>query len=166
VSYLIRATGFAVLAFVVIQLFPVDLSGPPDSGPLVIQDPQVASLVERACSDCHTNGTDWPWYARVAPGSWVTARHVREGREELNFSTWGDLGVRRQFSKLGEVIDHVESGEMPLRSYTWGHAEARLTDQERQTLVDWAAELRAELRSAGRGRRGEGDRSETDPSGS
>lgn len=165
-SYLIRAAVFATLAFAVIQLFPVDLSGPPDSGPLVIDDPEVASLVDRACSDCHTNSTDWPWYARVAPGSWVTARHVREGREELNFSTWGELALRRQFAKLGEVIDHVESGEMPLRSYTWGHPEARLTDQERQTLVDWAAELRTELRSAGRAQRGDTKRPQPDPSGS
>ena len=162
-SYLTRVLAFAALAFGVIQLFPVDLSGPPDSAPLVIEDPAIAAMVDRACSDCHTNQTDWPWYARVAPASWLTARHVREGREELNFSTWGDLAVRRQYSKLGEVIEHVESGEMPLPSYTWAHPKARLSEAERVALIDWAEELRNELRSAERTRRGESEEDRTQP---
>jgi hypothetical protein len=162
-SYLIRALAFAALAFGVIQLFPVDLSGPPDSGPLVIEDPAIAAIVDRACSDCHTNQTDWPWYAHIAPASWLTARHVREGREELNFSTWGELAVRRQFSKLGEVIEYVENGEMPLPSYTWAHPEARLGEADRQALIDWATELRNELRSAERTQRGEGEEDRTRP---
>lgn len=160
-AYLGRTLAFAVLAFGVLQLFPVDTSVPPDSDPLVIQDAQIASIVDRACSDCHTNNTRWPWYARVAPASWLLARHVREGREELNLSAWGELAIRRQYSKLGEVIEYVESGEMPLRSYTWGHPEARLTDADRQALVEWAGALREELRSAERKRRAEGDRDRT-----
>ena len=152
---LVRTLGFALLAFGVLQLFPVDVPAPPDSEPLVIQDARIASLVDRACADCHSNHPDWPWYAQVAPASWLTSRHVREGREELNFSTWGELAVRRQFSKLGEVVDYVESGEMPLRSYTWGHPEARLTAGERQAIIDWAQGLRNELRSASRGGEGE-----------
>ena len=147
-DYPLRTLGFGLLALGVLQLFPVDVSAPPDSGPLVIEDAQVAAIVDRACADCHTNHPDWPWYAGVAPASWLLARHVREAREELNFSTWGDLAVRRRFSKLGEVIDNVESGDMPLPSYTWGHPDARLSEEDRQALVNWAHEMRSQLRTA------------------
>ena len=154
-----RTLVFAVLAFAVLQLFPVDVAAPPDSDPLVIENAEVAEVVGRACVDCHTNHPDWPWYAQVAPASWITAGHVREGRSKLNFATWGELAVRRQYSKLGQVVDHVESREMPLRSYTWGHPEARLTAEERQTLVEWAESLRVELRAASQRSRG-GDEEE------
>ncbi len=160
---ILRIVGLVVGPLVLLQFFPVDDDAPPDSGPLVIHDAEVASIVSRACADCHTNYPDWPWYSQVAPVSWVLARHVREGRADLNFSTWGDLALRRQYSKLGQVVDNVESGEMPMPSYTWGHPDARLTQEERETLIQWAESLRVELRADSRGSRGGDDDGEARP---
>jgi hypothetical protein len=109
----------------------------------------MADIVERACADCHTHDTVWPWYSRVAPVSWWVVDHVEEGREHLNFSTWGTQDSDRQDHKLEELVEYVENREMPLRSYMARHPEARITDEERQKLVDWADSLRAELGGSG-----------------
>lgn len=137
--------GVVVLVLVVLQLIPVERSNPPESGPLVIQDAGVADVFDRACADCHTHRTTWPWYSKVAPVSWWVVDHVEEGREHLNLSTWASLSPDDQDHKLEEWVEMVEEGEMPLPSYTWGHPEARLTDAERETLMAWARAKRAEL---------------------
>lgn len=129
---------FTALALIVMQVLPVDRSDPPDDGPMEIGDPVVAEIVERACVDCHTNHTTWPWYSKIAPVSWWIADHVEEGREHLNLSEWGALDASGQDHKLEELAEYVENREMPLPSYTWLHGEARLTDEERRALVDWA----------------------------
>lgn len=140
-----KVFGFAAVALLVMQALPVDRSDKPVNGPIEIGDPVVGEIVERACVDCHTNHTTWPWYAKVAPLSWWIAHHVEEGREHLNLSEWAALDAREQDHKLEEVVEHVEEREMPLPSYTWLHAEARLTDEERQTVIAWAKAMRAEL---------------------
>lgn len=137
--------GLVALALVVMQLFPVERSNPPEMGPLAIHDPVVADIVDRACADCHTHSTTWPWYSRVAPVSWWLSNHVEEGREHLNFSVWAGQEASRQDHKLEEVVEYVEDREMPLRSYMLGHPEARITDAERQALVDWANAERRRL---------------------
>lgn len=160
----VRMLGFGGLALVAMQVFPVDRSAPPDDGPLEISDPVVADIVDRACADCHTNDTRWPWYGYVAPASWFLAKHVEEGRQHLNLSTWSDQSARRQASKLREMVDEVESGEMPLPSYLRGHPEARLTDEERATLIAWAEEMEGQVRgSARRGSNRDDDAGTRDP---
>lgn len=163
---MLRLIGFVAGPLLLLQFFPVNDAGPPDSGPLVIDDAEVAAIVGKACVDCHTNHPDWPWYSQIAPVSWIMARHVREGREKLNLSTWGELPLRRQFSKLGLMADHVESGEMPLPSYTWGHPDARLTQEEREKPIEWAQSRRGELRAASRQNRGGEDDAEPRSGGS
>lgn len=69
--------------------------------------------------DCHSHETVWPWYASVAPGKFLMAKHVQDGRSELNFSTWGEYTPRRQGRKFEEIAELVEGGSMPERSYTW-----------------------------------------------
>lgn len=92
--------------------------------------PRTRVLAERACFDCHSNQTKWPWYAS-APlvGLWM-GDHVDEGREKLNFSTWSTPG-----KDAHEAADVVEEGEMPLSSYTWLHGEATLSAEEKSALV-------------------------------
>jgi hypothetical protein len=139
------AGGVAVLSLVV-QLVPVDRSNPPvTDAALALPGGQAGRVLETACLDCHSHQTTWPWYSSVAPVSWWLSRHVSEGREHLNFSTWADLPPDRQDHKLEELIEMVGEGEMPLRSYTLGHPEARLGDEERQALLTWARELRRQL---------------------
>jgi hypothetical protein len=91
----------------------------------------------------------WPWYSRVAPVSWLLAYDVIEGREELNFSTWGRYDSARQRKKLAETIETLKEGEMPPGFYTIMHPAARLADADRQAIVAWASAARAEAPSTG-----------------
>jgi mono/diheme cytochrome c family protein len=92
--------------------------------------PRTRELTARACFDCHSNETRWPWYSNVAPVSWLVQRDVDEGREEVNFSEWGT-----SLEESGEPAEAVAEGEMPPWYYTPLHPEARLTPEERQALV-------------------------------
>jgi len=98
-------------------------------------------ILDKACNDCHSNKTRYPWYANVQPVAWWVADHVNEGKDELNFSEFRKRKVAIQNHKLEEVIETVKEHEMPLPSYTWMgmHPEADLTDEERVAITDWAA---------------------------
>lgn len=98
----------------------------------------VKQVLEKACYNCHSNHTDYPWYTHVQPLGWWLAHHVEEGKAELNFSEFGQLSARRQLSKMKSVAGSVEEGSMPLPSYLWTHPEARLTDAEKQLIMEWA----------------------------
>lgn len=98
----------------------------------------VTSILEAACYDCHSYETRYPWYNHIAPVSWWLANHVREGREHLNFNTFGTLPAEDRAHALEEIVETVEKGEMPLGSYTWTHADARLSAEQKATLVAWA----------------------------
>lgn len=142
------AAGVAVL-LVGSQLFPVDTANPPADGPMAMPEGEVGQLLRDACMDCHSNETVWPWYAHVTPVKFLLASHVKEGRRKLNFSTWAQRTPDRQARKLGEVADLVREGEMPEGTYTWMHPEARLTDAQRQVIVEWAEAERARLQASG-----------------
>ena len=101
---------------------------------------QVNSILQSSCNDCHSNKTVYPWYAEVQPMGWWLNKHVTDGKKDLNFSTFTKLPIAVQNHKLEEVIEMVKEGEMPLPSYTYLglHAEARLTNEQRELLVRWA----------------------------
>jgi len=135
-----RALGFSaaglVLALGVIQAVPYGRAhaNPPVGAEPSWDSPATRDLAVRACYDCHSNETDWPWYSNVAPFSWALADHVRVGRRILNFSEWD-----RPAGQAGETRGVVLEGEMPPPYYTlFGlvHGDARLTDAERQALAD------------------------------
>jgi len=105
----------------------------------------VNQILKKACNDCHSNNTIYPWYMNIQPVGWWMADHVKDGKKELNFSEFGSYTPKRQHHKLEEVVDQVKEGEMPLDSYTWMHKEAVLTTQEKTLLVNWAEILRKEL---------------------
>lgn len=107
--------------------------------------PEVASILARSCNDCHSNRTAWPWYTNVAPVSWFVTEHVDEGRRRLNFSDWGRYDQRKRNKRLQEICEEVESGAMPLSSYTPLHRYARLSPEDKKALCDWAAAERARL---------------------
>jgi hypothetical protein len=122
--------GIVLLA--VIQLVPY---GRDHTNPPVVREPNwdtplTANLVDRACYDCHSNQTRWPWYSNVAPMSWFVYRDVIAGREELNFSEMG-----RDDNETDKAAETVEDGEMPPFRYEVNHPEARLDDTERQALI-------------------------------
>ncbi len=120
--------------FVLMQLVPY---GRNHNNPPVVSEPnwdspETRALAVRACYDCHSNETRWPWYTNVAPFSWLIQREVNEGREELNFSTWGQSG---EGEEGGELAESVYEGGMPPPQYLLLHPTARLTDAEKQALA-------------------------------
>jgi hypothetical protein len=110
--------------------------------------PEVASIFDRSCRDCHSNKTVWPWYTNVAPVSWWLSNHVSDGRRSMNMSEWSKLPNDRQERKLRQICDEVQDGNMPLSSYTPMHPAAKLSDQDKKTLCDWTEKERQRLSSS------------------
>lgn len=130
----IALRGLLLIAglLVLIQLVPYGCghTNPPVTKEPAWSSPAVRSLAVRACYDCHSNATVWPWYAYVAPMKWLVQSDVDEGRQHLNFSEW-DQHQRGVHKAAGEI----ESGEMPLWFYLPMHSDARLTADEKQQLI-------------------------------
>ncbi|HYP25268.1 MAG TPA: heme-binding domain-containing protein [Blastocatellia bacterium] len=118
-------------------------------------DPEVAALLKRACADCHSNRTEWPWYSNVAPVSWFVIDHVNHGRSHLNFSTWAEYRPAERVELLENICEWVRLGWMPMESYTLMHSEARLSEQDKATICEWASRERERL-LADNGRKREG----------
>jgi len=106
----------------------------------------VQNILQAACYDCHSNKTNYPWYSNVQPFGWLLAKHIRQGKEELNFSEFGSYSLRRQISKLNSIAKSVENGSMPLTSYTMIHKNARLSKNDKQLIIDWATKKKDSLR--------------------
>jgi hypothetical protein len=100
---------------------------------------EVANTLARACGDCHSNQTSLPWYGHVAPISWWIKSHVREGREELNFSEWTKYSTLERYNELESICGVISNGRMPPAAYTALHPEARLGAQDKQAVCAWAA---------------------------
>lgn len=127
--------SFAVVLIVMalaIQLVPYgrDHTNPPVLQEPAWDSPQTRALAQRACFDCHSNETVWPWYSSIAPVSWLTQRDVDEGRAKLNFSEWG-----RGEQEADEIAEVIREGEMPMPIYLLQHPEARLSAAEKQALI-------------------------------
>lgn len=101
---------------------------------------EVASIIKSSCYDCHSNFTESMWYMNIAPISWWIKDHIDEGKEELNFSDWGNYNIKRKNHKLEECIELIEENEMPLESYTIMHKEAKLSDEQKTILTAWFKE--------------------------
>jgi hypothetical protein len=109
--------------------------------------PEIAAMLRSACYDCHSYETHWPWYGHVAPVSWWLDGHVRDARERLNFSEWPHDNPQRAAKKWNRVSEEVRDGEMPLPSYARIHRAARLTEEQRNKLADWAEQEAQRLKA-------------------
>ena len=98
----------------------------------------VKDILVKACNDCHSNNTKYPWYSKLQPVDWWMDKHVREGKQKLNLDEYTHKSLRYQYHKMEEVIEMVKEGEMPLDSYTWVHKDAKLTDDEKNKIYNWA----------------------------
>ena len=105
----------------------------------------VKSLLQTACNDCHSNNTNYPWYANIQPMGWLLANHIKDGKAELNFSEFGSYSQRRQQSKLKSIASQVKDDEMPLASYAFLHKNARLTKEQKALIIDWALQAKDSL---------------------
>lgn len=147
----IKKIGIAfIVLFIVIQVFRINKTITPvneqtDFMAVTQTNPEVATILKNACYDCHSNQPTYPWYTSVAPVSWWIKNHINEGSKHLNFSIWQTYTVKRKDHKLEECVEMIEEGEMPMNSYTWMHPEAKLTDAQKQLLIDWFKAEKAKL---------------------
>ena len=131
------ALGAAAGAFVLAQVVPLERSNPPVEVEVPAPGP-VRQILERSCYDCHSHATRWPWYAWVAPVSWLVVHDVNHACEHLNFSAWNRYDAKERSEKLDDLWEEVEKGEMPLWYYLPLHPQARLSEGDKQTLHGWA----------------------------
>lgn len=107
--------------------------------------PEVSGMLNRACNDCHGTARAWPWYASVAPVSWLIAHDVREAHQHVDFSHWAQYTPHAQARKLGNMCEELQKGEMPLQQYLWMHHDARLSPGEVQLFCAWTDRERTRL---------------------
>jgi hypothetical protein len=105
-------------------------------------EPAAAAVLDRACRDCHSNETAWPWYSNIAPVSWFVIDHVNHGRRHLNFSDWDRLNRAEAGHMLDQICKELRAGMMPLSSYALVHRAARVTPQETEAVCAWTAVAR------------------------
>jgi hypothetical protein len=122
-----------------------NLSATPEKTDLLVlhtAPAEVKKLLLMGCYDCHSENTRYPWYAEIQPLAWWLDAHVRDGKREFNFSTFGDLSAKKKASRLEEVIDQIGSRKMPLKSYTLVHRDAIFTDPQVKAINDWLESVR------------------------
>src|ERR1044071_3685433 len=136
-TWLKRLGLLLVLVLIVIQFVPVSRTNPPERGKAPAP-PEVQSILQRACYDCHSNETTWPWYSHVAPISFLISHDVNEGRREVNFSLWDQYNAQRQARKRKEIVEQVQSGEMPQWYYVLLHPPAKLSDADKEAIIKWS----------------------------
>ncbi len=129
-----------------IQAIRIDKTNPPveASKDIMATTPtsiEVGTILRTSCYDCHSNATTYPWYTNLAPVSWFAKNHINEGRSELNFSEWADYSAEKKKHKIDECIEEINESEMPISSYLWMHSNAALTEEQKQTLINWFSSI-------------------------
>lgn len=135
-----------VIAFIALQFIPNKMpknaeAGKDDLIASGILPLAISTILRTSCYDCHSNQTSYPWYSKVAPASWLLAKDVRVGRDELNFSEWGSYIKRKQIGKLRKIKEEVTSGDMPLKNYLIIHRRAKLSQEQKDALAKWTEDL-------------------------
>ncbi len=139
-----------LIVLVGIQLIPTEFNQSdtvPETDFMDVNKPpaSVIKTVQTSCYDCHSSNTSYPWYNKVQPMAWYLQHHINEGKDELNFSEWGNFSNRRKKSKLRSIINQIEANEMPLGSYTLVHKDAILSEESKSELIDYINLLKDEL---------------------
>jgi hypothetical protein len=129
--------GIFLFALLLAQAFRIDKTNPPVQNN-ISADSEIQPILHRACYNCHSNETVWPWYSNVAPISWLLASDVKEGRHHVNFSTWEAYTSEAKSHKLAAIAEEVKSGDMPPWYYTLVHSEARLAPADRNAISNWS----------------------------
>jgi len=104
--------------------------------------PEVKTILETTCFDCHSSNTKYPWYDKITPINFWLNEHVEDGKKHLDFSKWSDYSIKRKDHKFKELAEEVEEKKMPLPSYTWTHGDAKLSDSQIKAVVDWVNQVR------------------------
>ncbi len=144
---MLKKAGFALLALLlIIQFFPpkknlAEGTGEPENSisRVLPVPPGVQTILQTSCYDCHSNDTEYPWYAEVQPVGWWLNHHIEEGKHELNFDEFASYSLRKQYHKLEEINEQVKEGEMPMKSYLIIHRDASLSPEQKQVLASWVS---------------------------
>ena len=141
------------MVFIIIQFFPIDKTNPITNEGMdflkIKNTPEpIAKLIRNSCYDCHSNETKYPFYSNIQPVAWLLKNHIDDGRKELNFSTFATYEPKRQAHKLEEAAEYVEQKNMPLESYTLGHSDAKLSDEQRKQLVNYFRMVQKQIQQA------------------
>ena len=107
----------------------------------------VHAILTRACLDCHSNNTRYLWYFKIQPLDWWLTNHIIEGKKGLNLDEYTSRPLRYQYHKMEELIEMVKEDKMPLKSYKWTHKDARLAQEEKNKIIDWAGSVMKNLES-------------------
>lgn len=98
----------------------------------------VLGILKTSCYDCHSNNTNYPWYSHIQPARFIQDRHVKEGKENLNFSDFGSYSDRKKRNKLRAIASSIRNGIMPLSSYSMMHSDAKLSPKNKALIISWA----------------------------
>lgn len=150
-----QAAVVLIAVFAAAQLVRPERANPPTDARRTIQahigaPSGLVAVLDRACGDCHSNGTVWPWYTQIAPLSWLMAYGVKEGRNAVNFSEWGAYPPARQRELLDQSCRDVSQGKMPGSPWTLLHPEARPSAQDVETICAAARQAQAGATDGGR----------------
>ena len=151
IKKILIATGAAAIVAVGGSLIhPFGAPTVPGAGQAILRetriDPETLAIVQRACQNCHSEKTAWPWYGHIAPVSWLLAHDVQEARTHMNLSRWQDYLTAERLRLLSAMGSAVRNREMPVERYLLLHPEARLTDAERQQIYQWTRSERSRLK--------------------
>ena len=105
----------------------------------------IQNILKISCYDCHSNNNNYPWYNKIQPVNWWLADHVNEGKRKLNFDEFNTYSTKKKLHKLDEVIETIRENEMPLKSYTLIHGDAKLSDSDKQEIETWAKKIKNEI---------------------
>lgn len=133
----------ATILLVAIQFIRPAKTNPVTDEALALKAPkEVDAILKASCYDCHSHETKWPAYSEIAPISWSVIAHVNDGRKALNFSQWQAIDPELKIKRLKRAIKTVNNGMMPLPNYLMFHEEAKLSNEDKKTIIDWCnAEL-------------------------
>lgn len=130
-----------IVALVVIQFFQPEKNSDEISTNHLLKSEQlpeeISSLLSNACLDCHSNKTNYLWYHQIAPVSWFINGHITEGKSELNLSDWGTWDPIDKITALDDMATEVKNGKMPIKSYVLMHRKAKLSEEQKASLVAW-----------------------------
>jgi len=121
------------------QVLPTDITKTVD-----IPD-KILDIFKNSCYDCHSNNTRYPWYVYIQPMGWMMAKHIKNGKGNLNFSEFGTYSKRKQANKLRSVGMSIQDGSMPLSSYNIMHTDAKLSTEDKKMISDWATNIKDSL---------------------
>ena len=150
---------FIAASFLAVAMFAATITGlahhrerPLDHSKALFEgariDERTLTLFQRACEDCHSERTQWPWYSRIPPLSWMIKKDVEDARRQVNFSQWDLYRPGEQEDLLTRIGVAARTSQMPLPRYTLLHREAALSSSERQEIYEWSSAEKKRLKNA------------------